>query len=101
LPAEGFGDLLVALIPPGRRVEDDLEAVRVAGFREELPGFGRVRRIALDGGVIAEHLRGERAVEAPAIAFEHRLDDGIDVGGVVEGLAHAHVRQRLLQSIEP
>src|SRR5262249_61350613 len=70
LPAEGFGDLLVALIPPGGRVEDDLQTVRVAGFREKLSGSGRVWHVALDGGVIAEHLGREWSGETQDISLE-------------------------------
>ena len=80
------------------RPERALEAVRVAGFLQQLARLGRVigPRAELDRVLDA---LGQHAFGRDRVARERHLDQGVLVDRVVDGLAHLRVVERLLQHV--
>ena len=89
-------DLGVVDVAVVGRVQRDLEAVGIAGLRQQLLGAFRVERLDLEvlGG--AEQEIGDELAGRNRLAFHHALDDRGPVDHLRQRLAHPRVLQRIL-----
>ena len=86
--------------PGFRHPEIHLEAVRIAGLGQQAPGRGRIVGVLPHRGVGRPRAGQERADGRDPGALQDVADDGLLVHGVVEGLPHALVGERLLVDVE-
>src|ERR1051326_1943648 len=83
-----FGDRLVEQIAAGRRIEIDVETVRISGLLQQGLGLFRIERIALLGvRVVAVLALADDAVEPQRLVLEDVSDDGIAIDRVAHRLA--------------
>ncbi|MCY1228802.1 hypothetical protein D9M72_411360 [compost metagenome] len=92
----GKADLFVSDIAVVGAGEAGLEAVRIAGFRQQRLGLGDVvRQRYIDVLVVAGHCRCDEHAGRAGLAAHQALLDGVGVDRVPQRLAHAHIAQRI------
>ena len=77
-------------------IEDQVQAVRIAGFSQETPGLVGIIRIDGSLRVVAEVVGGQVTVEGLRRAMLDFGNDLIHVEGIVQGLPNAGVTARAL-----
>src|SRR5690625_1459598 len=76
------------------------EAILKTCLGQKLAGALRVVGVGLEVGVCTEDSLGDGAVCRNGLAHVDRFDDGFDVDGVVDRLAHADIIERLLLGVD-
>jgi hypothetical protein len=79
---------------------DRFPAVRVSGLGQQLLGRRRIERIVLDAVVVRPHRGRDRVLGRDAGRQIDGVDDRLLVDRHADGLAHAHVVERLLLGLE-
>ena len=84
----------------GEAVELDLEAVRIAGLRQQRLRLARVVRVGLDARVVSQRPLVHDGRQASTVAEVESLEDGVDVHCVVQRLAHLDVVEGRLAHVD-
>ena len=93
LVGDGLSDLAIVQITALRRVQGQLQAVGVAGLRQQLPRPFRIVGVRFDIHIVRVD-DGQRPGHPRRKAAEDLVDDQVDIDGMVDRLAHAHVLHR-------